>query len=130
LILDSRDLCYLDRKADPINRSNDAAYTLAKALLAARLNQDAGACPGDGVTFDFSDYGLGDALTFEQVLSAADELLSNEPVQFDGCGSYLAPRDLKGKNNPLKDLANLALALYEIIDDYNNSEICTGDESH
>jgi hypothetical protein len=130
LILDSRDICDVDRKDDPVNRSNDAAYTLAKALLAARLNQDAGACPGDGVKFDLSDYGLGNELTFEQVLSAADDVLSDELVLFDGCGSYLAPGDLKGKNNPLKDLANLALALYEIIDDYNNGEICTGDESH
>jgi hypothetical protein len=109
-------------------RANDAAYTLARALLAAQLNLDAGACPASGVTFDLSDYGLGDALTFQQVLNAADGVLST--VGFDGTGSYLAPKDLKGKNNTLKDLAAQALALYEIIDDYNNSLICTGDPSH
>jgi hypothetical protein len=96
------------------NMANDAAYTLARALLAARLNQDAGACVPTGTW---------DGMTFEQVLTAADELLSG--VGFDGTGSYLGP-----KNKKDKDLAAYALWLYEIIDDYNNSELCTGDPSH
>jgi hypothetical protein len=125
LILDARDLTEVDKKDRPINRSNDAAYTLARALLAARLNQDAGACPATGYDF-LGEYGFDG--TFEQVLTAADEVLS--AVEFDGSGSFLAPSDLKGKNNPLVPLAQEALFLYEIIDDYNNSEICTGEESH
>ena len=66
--------------------------------------------------------------TFEQLLTAADDVLS--AVGFTGTGSFLAPGDLKGKNNPLVPLAEEALFLYEIIDDYNNSEICTGEPSH
>jgi hypothetical protein len=112
LILDSRSL-------DGKNRSNDAAYTLAKSLLAARLNQGANACVPVG-TFDYRDE---TGLTFEQILTRADELLSE--VGFDGTGKYLDP-----KNKQDADLRADGLYLYEIIDDYNNSEICTGDPSH
>jgi hypothetical protein len=125
LILDARDLMEVDKRGNPINRSNDAAYTLARALLAARLNQDAGACPA--AEFDFlGEYGFDG--TFEQLLTAADDVLSQ--VEFDGSGSFLSPKDLKGKNNPLVQLAEEALFLYGIIDDYNNGEICTGEPSH
>jgi hypothetical protein len=114
LILDSRTV---DKEK---NMSNDAAYTLAKALLAARLNQDAGAC----VVVDWPEgYDPQGFETFEEVLTASDELLSG--VGFDGTGSYLGP-----KNKKDKDLAAYALKLYEIIDGYNNSELCTGDPSH
>ncbi len=125
LILEARDLYLLDKKGDPVNRSNDAAYTLARALLAARLNQDAGACTADG--FDFlGEYGFDG--TFEQLLTAADDVLT--AVNFAGTGSYLSPQDLKGKNNPNVPLAEEALYLYEIIDDYNNEQVCTGEPSH
>ena len=121
LVLDSRTV---DKKEK--NMSNDAAYTLAKALLAARLNQDAGACvvPPEG-WWNETEWGEQPAelQTFEQVLTAADQLLIDEG--FDGTGDYLGP-----KNKQDKDLAAYALWLYEIIDDYNNSEICTGDPSH
>jgi len=63
------------------NMANDAAYTLARALLAARLNQDAGACVPMGT------YG---GLTFEEVLDAADNLLTQ--VGFDGTGGFLGRR--------------------------------------
>ncbi len=125
LILEARDLMDVDNKGDPVNRSNDAAYTLARALLAARLNQDAGACTADG--FDFlGEYGFDG--TFEQLLTAADDVLT--VVNFAGTGSYLSPQDLKGKNNPKAPLAQQALYLYEIIDDYNNEQVCTGEPSH
>jgi hypothetical protein len=108
------------------NQANDAAYTLARALLAARLNQDAGACVP---LFDepyVYDPKKGDTITlntFEEVLTAADGVLSE--VEFDGTGDYLGP-----KNKEQRDLAAYALWLYEIIDDYNNSEVCTGEPSH
>jgi len=116
-ILDARELDGRNK-----GKANDAAYTLARALLAARLNQDAGACvppsfdPAltyDGLTFD----------TFEEVLTAADGVLSD--VGFSGTGDYLGP-----KNKSQKDLASYALWLYEIIDDYNNSFLCAGEPSH
>jgi len=114
LILDSRSV---DKEK---NMSNDAAYTLARALLAARLNQDAGACvPSYNLTWEYE----GQTFTFEQVLTAADQVLID--VDFDGTGGYLGPKD-KDK----KDLAAYALWLYSIIDDYNNSELCTGEPSH
>ena len=125
LILDTRDLEETNKKDGPLKRGNDAAYTLARALLAARLNQDAGACVPSG--FDFlGEYGLDG--TFEELLTTADELLS--AIEFTGTGSYLSPKELKGKNNPLADTAQYALFLYEIIDDYNNGEVCTGQPSH
>jgi hypothetical protein len=123
LILDSRTV---DKEK---NMSNDAAYTLAKALLAARLNQDAGACPVSSEQWveyeeEYVVYGdYDDFDSFEEVLTAADDLLIDE--EFDGTGGYLGPKD---KNK--KDVAAYALWLYEIIDDYNNSNICTGDPSH
>ena len=119
LILDSRDL-------DGNNKSNDAAYTLATALLAARLNQDAGACPVSEQQWQEyeNEYGATPFGSFEQVLTAADELLAGKG--FDGTGDYLGPRG----NKAHKALRAEALYLYGIIDDYNNSEICTGEPSH
>jgi hypothetical protein len=114
LILDSRDL-KKEKKA-----SNDAAYTLARALLAARLNQDAGACVPVGVEWSFDEETYS---SFEEILTAANNLLSG--IEFDGTGTYLSPR-----NKQDKDLASYALWLYGIIDDYNNGYICTGEPSH
>jgi hypothetical protein len=124
LILDARDLEDVDKKGNSINRSNDPAYTLARALMAARLNQDAGACTAYGYDF-LGEYGFDG--TFENLLTAADDVLTT--VEFDGGGTYLDPKSIK-KDDELKDLASYALWLYEIIDDYNNGEICTGDPSH
>ncbi|MEJ2707436.1 MAG: hypothetical protein P8074_07470, partial [Anaerolineales bacterium] len=98
--------------------ANDAAYKLARNLLAARLNQGAGACVPVG-TWPYK----GDDLSFEQVLAAADTLLIN--VGFDGTGKYLDP-----KNKQDADLRMDALYLAGIIDDYNNSLLCTGEPSH
>jgi hypothetical protein len=104
LILDARKLVGKNK-----NASNDAAYTLARALLAARLNQDAGACvPYTG---------------FEQVLDDADNLLAS--IGFDGTGDYLDP-----KNKKEAELRADALYLYGIIDNYNNGYLCTGEPSH
>ena len=132
LILDARDLLETNKKGNPINRSSDAAYTLARALLAARLNQDAGACPVSAEQWGAYEAEAGETgyNSFEEVLTAADGVLSDPLVQFNGTGSFLAPQDLKGKNNPLVPLAEKALTLYEIIDDYNNGYICTGEFSH
>jgi hypothetical protein len=118
-ILDSRTL-----SGD--NMSNDAAYTLAKALLAARLNQNAGACVPlfeEPYVYDPKKGDMVTLGTFEEVLTAADGVL--EGVEFDGTGDYLGP-----KNKDQRELAAYALWLYEIIDDYNNSYLCTGEESH
>jgi hypothetical protein len=101
------------------NKANDAGYTLARALLAARLNQDAGAC----VTDKTWAYGDGDPMTFEQVLTAADALLSKH--DYAGTGDVLSNKDKQVK----EDYA-YALWLYEIIDDYNNGVLCSGEPSH
>ena len=114
LILDARDL---DTEK---NASNDAAYTLARALLAARLNQNAGACVVEDFAEEYNGYTFD---TFEEILTAADAVLSG--VGYDGTGDYLGP-----KNKKDRDTAAYALWLYEIIDDYNNSELCDGDPSH
>ncbi|MBT8250390.1 MAG: hypothetical protein KJN81_09000, partial [Acidimicrobiia bacterium] len=111
-ILDSRDI------NNGRKQGNDGAYTLARSFLAALLNQDAGACVPIG-TFDVP--GVGDGLTFQEVLNAAQALLADEG--FDGTGKYLGPKDKSGSREN-------ALALYGIIDDYNNGELCDGTPSH
>jgi len=104
------------------NASNDGAYLLARNLLAARLNQDAGACDPDGPEDRWEIRGNDDA-TFEELLGHADAFLTD--IGFEGEGSYLGPKDKK----EAEDRA-YALYLAGIIDDYNNGEICTGDPSH
>ena len=108
-ILDSRDI------SSGENQSSDGAYSLARQYLAAVLNQDAGACVPDGLTFDVPGV-VGDNLTFQQVMNAAQNLLQN----FTGTGNYLT------ETGNLSD-RQLALALAGVIDDYNNSELCAGD---
>jgi hypothetical protein len=119
LVLDARSLKNLKKAA------NDAAYQLARNLLAARLNQGAGACDPVGWTWEHDDWA--EPKTFEQVLTEADQLLAGleDGEGFDGTGDYLAP-----KNKDQKDLRAYALFLAGIIDDYNNSEFCTGEPSH
>ena len=103
------------------NMASDAAYQLARALLAARLNQDAGACsPLPTQTWLYN----GQFLTFEQLLTTADSLLAQ--IKFDGMKGFLGP---KAKGDLLA-MRNNALFLSGIIDDYNNSELCTGEPSH
>lgn len=98
------------------NMASDAGYTLARALLAARLNQDAGACV---VTDTF------DGKTFEEILTAADNLLIK--YHYVGTGEVLSN---KTKVKEEKQDYNYALTLAGIIDDFNNGDLCDGDPSH
>jgi hypothetical protein len=105
-------------------RANDAAYNLVTALLAAKLNVSAGACQPDSAQMD--DAGYGEYESIIDVVAAADDLLI--AVDFDGYGSYLSPKETK--KDPQKTQAQTALTLAGILDAYNNSMICTGDETH
>jgi hypothetical protein len=100
--------------------SNDAAYELARNYLAARLNQDAGACDPEDWTWDTR---AGENQTFEQVLTEAQNFLVS--IDYDGAGDLLVP-----KNKQAKEDRAYALFLAGIIDDYNNSELCEGTPSH
>ncbi|MGI9265379.1 MAG: prealbumin-like fold domain-containing protein [Gammaproteobacteria bacterium] len=96
LILDHRELGGKNKK-----RASDAAYNLARNLLAAKLNLAAGAetCNGEPA----ATIALGDAL-----------LMS---IGFDGTGGYL-----KGKN--AGDDRAAANALATTLDEYNNGRLC------
>ena len=98
--------------------SNDAAYVLARAMLAAQLNQAANACVA---TQTFNVAGVGNDLTFTQVMAAAQALLVDQG--FDGSGNFLGPKDKSGDRE-------IALQLAGIIDAYNNGELCDGTPSH
>ncbi len=91
----------LDQRDERTNRkrANDAAYTLAMHLLAAQLDFAAGAevCPA------------------AQAASTAGQALL-ERLRFDGTGKYLRPRD--------RDYDE-ALELAEVLDRYNNGELCS-----
>jgi hypothetical protein len=79
--------------------ANDAAYKLARSLLAYELNQDATACPSP---------------TAANAAAEAHALL--EGIEFDGTGkNYLRP-----KNELYQD----ALDLHGTLDDYNNGMLC------
>jgi hypothetical protein len=93
-ILDSRDLDSNKKRA------GDAAYTLARALLAAKLNIDAGAAHSPAV---------------DQAILDADALLSS--IGFDGTGEFLGPKS-KGPDAVLRQQA---LALAGFLDLYNNN---------
>jgi hypothetical protein len=95
------------------NASSDAAYVLARSYMAARLNQDAGACVPDDLI---------DGKTFEEILTQAQALLVK--IKYDGDGDLLGPK------TKLKAERAEAIYLYGIIDAYNNSMYCTGDPSH
>jgi hypothetical protein len=88
--------------------ANDAAYSLAAQLLAAKANQgaSAGCMPSD----------------FGDKIDEADELLSR--IGFDGMGNFLGPQD----EDPTNDRQN-ALELADYFDWYNNGGICVVDES-
>ncbi len=91
-ILDSRDF------ATGRKRASDAAYTLARALLAAQLNFGAGA---------------GTCAEATQAAVQAQDLLCD--IGFDGTGRYLRPKD---------DEYAQALALAGTLDAYNNGLLC------
>jgi hypothetical protein len=105
--------------------SSDAAYSLARAYLAAELNlHGAGACVP---TQTFTVAGYSSPMTFEQVLLAAQSLLVE--VGYDGDGELLTPKAIK--NIPTKQAqAKKAQALMGILDTYNNEGYCTGTPSH
>ncbi len=93
--------------------SSDAGYELARNYFAALLNKGAGACQPEGE--------IADGKTFDQILAAAQELLIK--IGYDGDGDLLTPKS----KSP--DRAT-ALRLAGILDNYNNSMYCTGEESH
>ncbi len=82
-------------------RANDGAYKLASQLLAAQLNLDSDAvsCPA-----------------VERAVTAGDQLLHR--IRFNGEGSYLGPRTSH------RSLRKEAIKLAEVLDDYNNGELC------
>jgi hypothetical protein len=92
LILDHRDL-------SGKKRASDAAYNLARNLLAAKLNLAAGAETCQEVV---------------DAVAAGDALLSS--IGFDGTGKYLRPKD----GQLYQDANDLAYTL----DVYNNGELC------
>lgn len=85
------------------NRANDAAYTLAAQLLAARLNKAAGAAVPECVT---------------AVMDASQELLGapSAGVGFTGLGDYLGPKSDK-------DRRAAATALANVLEHYNSGDI-------
>jgi hypothetical protein len=103
-ILDQRDL-NTGRK-----KSSDAAYTLAMHLLAAQLNQAAGAETCEEV---------------EQAIVDAVALLCglNNGAGFDGTGDYLKGKGKNGKNGQYQTALDLAY----ILDKYNNGCLCGED---
>jgi hypothetical protein len=80
--------------------ANDAAYELARNLLAAMLNWTAGA----GTCQEAQD-----AAVFGQALLA--------DIDFDGTGSYLKPK-------PVRQQRQDALQLAYMLDEYNNNRLC------
>jgi hypothetical protein len=84
------------------NRANDAAYTLAAQLLAARLNKAAGAPVPECVA---------------ETMSASQDLLGELPqgVAFTGTGEYLGPKSNKG-------LRAAATTLAEVLTLYNSRD--------
>jgi hypothetical protein len=84
---------------DGHNRASDAAYNLASQLVAAKLNQLAGAPVPECVA---------------SAMGAADQLFRE--IGFVGRGDYLAARTGE------KSLRNSALVVAELLDRYNNSD--------
>lgn len=97
-ILNSRDI------VDGENKSNDAAYKLARNLLAAQANFAAGARICNAV---------------EYAALAAEELM--DKYDFNGTGSYLSNQD-----KLLRDDYEYAKELAGTLDLYNNGLLCIG----
>jgi len=91
LILSNKDICSGKLMA------SDAAYKLARNLLAAKLNLSAGAETCQAV---------------QDAVAAGDALLAK--INFNGCGSYLR----KGSDY------QLAISLASTLDRYNNGNLC------
>ena len=85
--------------------ASDAAYELAAQLLAARFNLAAGAETCSAVQTAVVD---------------GQNLLANNPINFNGTGSYLGPK-VKGS---LATLRAQALSLASTLDQYNNGNLC------
>ena len=95
------------RDLDGIVRANDGAYDLAAQLLAAKLNEAAGApVPGDGT----GDPGE-DCEDVRAQIDAGQDLLDG--LGFDGTGSYLPPQTANRQE---------ALDIADCLDRYNNGE--------
>jgi hypothetical protein len=84
-------------------KASDAAYNLATALLAAKLNFAAGAATCQAA---------------QDAAMAAQQLLDN--INFTGTGDYLTSK-AKG---PAATQRNLANQLAAILDQYNNGNLC------
>ncbi len=89
------------------NKSNDAAYTLARQLLATQANFIAGVntCPA-----------------VVDAAEAAEQLL--DKLNFDASGDFLS-----NKNKKVKADYNLALSLATTLDQYNNNVLCSYDDT-
>jgi len=85
-------------------KGSDAAYMLARNLLAAYLNYGAGACTDPVVT---------------QAMADAQALLAATGTDFNRTGNYW-----KGGKNAAANRAT-ALSLADILDDYNNGMHCS-----
>lgn len=95
-----------DRDIGGTKHGGDAAYHLARNLLAAKLNYGAAACTDPAVT---------------QAMTDAQELLDG--IDFNGTGDYLTAKTVKG-NTSLKELRDDAIELAGILDNYNNGDYC------
>ena len=100
-ILQSRDIEETKGKK-PLNRANDAAYKLARSLLAYLANQVAGA---------YDCQAAADAADDGQALL--------ERIGFDGSGAYLDSKTVKQQGTELDQ--SDALMYHGILDGYNNN---------
>ena len=93
------------------NKASDAAYNLASQLLAAKLNESAGAemCPV-----------AHQAILDGQALLEGTTKVNGKAINFTGVGDYLTSK-VKGD---LLTLRNMALALANTLDRYNNGNVC------
>jgi hypothetical protein len=93
-------------------KANDAAYSLAAQLLAAKLNVQAGAGTCAAVT---------DAIAAAQTLLVnVVNLVNPFNIGFNGTGDYLGP-NVRGT---LRNKRMQALNLANTLDAYNNNELC------
>lgn len=95
-----------DSTVEGTKMGGDAAYHLARNLLAAWLNYGAGAEQCPAATAAMED---------------AYDLLSE--IQFDGTGLFLSAKAVKGDAAKKQQRLD-AIAIAEILDDYNNGMLC------
>ena len=115
-ILSNQDFC------TGANMANDALYKLARNLLAARLNEGAGAYVCDDAAKAMAD---ANALFAHLALPVNQ---GGHGMTFTGCGGYLGTK----VNNGLKEHRAKATELAGILDEYNNARLCqcTGSEEN